>query len=169
MGARPALRLRGELLQPAGWSRWCCCWLVPSVLLVLLLVLLPVALLVSLKLLAAPSPLDPLALTFEQSVSLVALTFEHSVSLVLMLVGLVVSLALLVLLCAAVCRPARAAHAAHAARAALLVLMLVEPRVSMALMALLVMPKSLGLLRLLHVKLLLLRVKLVLPCQSCPR
>ena len=155
MGARPALRLRGELLQPAGWSRWCCCWLVPSVLLVLLLVLLPVALLVSLKLLAAPSPLDPLALTFEQSVSFV-----------LMLVELLVSLALLVLLCAAVCRAARAAHAA---RAVLLVLMLVELRVSIALMALLVMPKSLVLLRLPLVKLLLLRVELVLPCQSCPR
>ena len=166
MGARPALRLRGELLQPAGWSRWCCCWLVPFVLLVLLLVLLPVALLVSLKLLAAPSPLDTLALTFEQSVSLVALTFEQSVSLVLMLVELLVSLALLVLLCAAVCRAARAAHAACAV---LLVLMLVELRISMALMALLVMPKSLVLLRLPLVKLLLLRVELVLPCQSCPR
>ena len=165
MGARPALRLRGELLQPAGWSRWCCCWLVPFVLLVLLLVLLPVALLVSLKLLAAPSPLDTLALTFKQSVSLVALTFEQSVSLVLMLVELLVSLALLVLLCAAVCR----ARAAHAACAGLLVLMLVELRISMALMALLVMPKSLVLLRLPLVKLLLLRVKLVLPCQSCPR
>ena len=47
--------------------------------------------------------------------------------------------------------------------------MLVELRVSMALMALLVMPKSLVLLRLLRVKLLLLRVKRVLPCQSCPR